>query len=180
MAKLRTTPLIIIIFTALCLFVTFGMAGAQTIPEEARRQIYKLEYKAEQTLAIPEIIDVLVSFPGYPVKSSGCASMFLFEGGILRPDGKDTVKARTVVRYYPDREYYEVLKVTGPVLKYVTTVNVCDDTANRHAGGCDAVVENEIEVVSRTSAKVSQKVLRGGSGAGVRAGQTLSCTFQKK
>ena len=141
-----------------------------------REHIYKLEYKAEQILTNQEITDVLVSFLGYSVDKPGCNPMFF---GIKR-SGNEAVKVLGALRYYPDRESYQILKVTGPILKYVATVNVCDELANRQAGGCDSIVENEIEVVSKTFVKVNQKVLRGGDGAGVRTGQKFSCTFRKK
>jgi hypothetical protein len=47
-------------------------------------------------------------------------------------------------------------------------------------GGCGAVMEHEVAVVSKRLVKVNQKVLRGGIGNGVRDGQRFTCTFQKK
>lgn len=144
-----------------------------------RDQIYKLEYRAEQMLGIPEVVGVLVSFLSW--KYSGeCNRLLTWGEGYLQRDGAEKVKALKATRYYTGHSYFQTLNVTGPVLKYVTTINVCDAAADRQSGGCDSVVENEIEVSSKTLVKVKQKVLRGGDGAGVRTGQNLSCTFQKK
>jgi hypothetical protein len=41
-------------------------------------------------------------------------------------------------------------------------------------------MENEVEVVSRNLIKVKQRVIRGGSGAGVGNGDKFSCSFQKR
>lgn len=144
--------------------------------QEVKDEIVKLEYKAEQILTVADITAVLGSFLGYTMVKQGCNPMFFG----IRPNDSQSIKVMSSLRYYPVRENYQVLKVTGPVVKYVATVNVCDDQANRQLGGCDSIVEHEIEVVSRTLVRVNQRVLRGGDGAGVRTGQTFSCTFQKK
>lgn len=147
-----------------------------------REQIYKLEYKAEQVLTVPQIIDALVSLLQWDCDKDISKYPRLYMWGELRLQraGTETVKALRLLQYYRNGEYYQTLKVTGPILKYTTTVNVCDESANRQAGGCDSVVENEIEVVSKTLVRVNQRVLRGGDGAGVRTGQNFSFTFRKK
>lgn len=142
--------------------------------------VYKLEYKAEQILSIPDIIEVLVSdfsLNGEEWDSSAEGTCRVL---VLSREGSDTVKAMKADLYYPTRSYSQTLKVTGPVLKYITTINVCDVDANRASGGCDSVMENEIEVVSKRLVKINQKVLRGGYGAGVSTGQRFTCTFRKK
>jgi tetratricopeptide (TPR) repeat protein len=161
---------------------------APDAPDASKIQeyIYKLEYKAEQVLSVPEIIDILVSLPDPQKwdcdKKNNRELVRLFTWGELdlQRDGNDSVKALSAMRYYPVRNYYQTLKVTGPVLQYVSTVNVCDASANRAESGCDSTVEYTIEVVSKTLVRVNMKVLRGGSGAGVVTGQKASCTFRKK
>jgi len=147
-----------------------------------REHIYKLEYKAEQVLTVPQIIDALVSLLQWDCDKDISKYPRLYMWGELRLQraGTETVKALQAVQYSPKGEYYQTLKVTGPILKYATTVNVCDESANKQAGGCDSTVENEIEVVSKTLVRVNQRVLRGGDGAGVRTGQKFSFTFRKK
>lgn len=156
-----------------------------------RERLYKLEYKAEQTLTIPDIIDVLVSnfsmdtdlwraTKSSPNNPRGCGGTWMEL--ILSRAGADSVKALASLRYYQSNggQYHQTLKITGPVLRYVTTINVCGDTANRQLGGCDSVMEHEIEVVSKRLVRVKQTVLRGGSGAGVADGNRFTCTFEKR
>ena len=82
--------------------------------------------------------------------------------------------------YFPDKKSEQILKVTGPVIKYVTTTNKCDKDANTLFGGCDSIIEHEIEVVSRKMVKVNQTVLRGGFGEGTKDGDQYSCVLEKK
>jgi tetratricopeptide (TPR) repeat protein len=154
---------------------------APNAPDAAKIQekIYKLEYKAEQVLTVSDIVDALVNFSGW-VSPAGRSCRIMWRELYLSRTDSDTVRALQATKYYPERDFHQTLKVTGPVLKYVTNINVCDVAANRQSGWCDSVMENEIEVVSRRLVKVNQKVLRGGSGAGVSDGQKLSCSFQKK
>ena len=158
-----------------------------------QEQIYKLEYKAEQVLTVPEIIDVLVSGfsfewdkvkaqpsrTGSQLKREGGCRTSWFELGVKR-ENSDTVDVLKAFLYSPSREYRQTIKVTGPILRYTTTINVCDPSANKESGGCDSVIENEVEVVSKRLVKVTQTVIRGGAGAGVATGDRLTCTFKKK
>lgn len=139
-----------------------------------RERIYKLEFKAEQILTVPEIIDALLSFLGWECNQKHYPRLYTWGELKLERSGADAVRALRIIRYDP-----QILKITGPVLKYETIVNVCDRSANAR-GSCDSIVENEIEVVSRTLVRVNQAVVRGGGGAGVRTGQKFACTFQKK
>lgn len=153
-----------------------------------RDHIYELEYKAEQILSIPEIVDVLVSnFYASDAweytaakKTNGRECRRMWGELTFAREGSDSVKVLKLMQYYPVRDYYQSLKVSGPTLNYMTTINVCDESANIQDGGCDSVIENEIEVVSKKLVKVNQNVLRGGSGAGAGTGDKYSCTFRKK
>jgi tetratricopeptide (TPR) repeat protein len=151
--------------------------------------VNKLEFKAEQVLSIPEIINVLVS--GFSLGQEGWnysataktgnreCRRFWNELAFLR-EGVDMVKVLKSTLYYPVTNSYQTLRVTGPALKYVTTINVCDESANKQEHGCSSIMENEVEVVSRNLVKINQKVIRGGSGAGVGPKDKFSCTFQKQ
>lgn len=154
---------------------------APNAPDAAKIQewIYKLEYKAEQILTVPDIVDVLVNFHGWS-SPPGKRCRDMWRELYLTRAGSDAIRALQASLYYPERDTYQTVKVTGPVLKYITRINVCDAAADRQSGGCDSVMENVIEVVSKRLVKVNQKVLRGGSGAGVADGQKLSCTYQKQ
>ena len=140
-----------------------------------------------QMLSVPEIVDVLVSFAGSAWDSDlrgkgggACQRFIMWREIILQRQGPEEIKALSAVRYYPEGNYYQTLKVTGPVLRYVSTVNVCDASANSAEGGCDSTVAWTIDVVSKTHVMLTMKVLRGGSGAGVATGQTCTVSFKKK
>jgi hypothetical protein len=148
--------------------------------DKGRQDLVKV---ARQALSVPEIIDTLVSFPGWDSPGLGagpCLRAITFGEIVLMRQGQDKVKAMSAYLYYPERISYQTLQVDGPILRYATTVNVCDAAANNAEGGCESIVEWTTEVVSRTQVNVTMKVLRGGSGAGVATGQTCSATFKKK
>ncbi len=157
---------------------------APNSPEAAkiRERIYKLEYKAEQELTLPEIIDVLVSFSGWETKNLQGCSPSREEFQITRA-GDDGVRVPTynVPDAFRTGKYAvaggQVMKVTAPVLKYATAFNVCQESVYDKHGKwpdyCFHKTEYEIEVVSKTLTKVTKKLLSGGSGV-------IQCSFQKK
>jgi tetratricopeptide (TPR) repeat protein len=155
---------------------------APNAPDAAKiqEQVYKLEYKAEQALTVPEIIDVLVSFSDkqkWQQYDGECIGWSLH----ITREGDDVVKALNAWLYYPQHKSYKTLNVTGPTLKYISTINVCDASANREFGGCDSIIENKMEVVSMTLVKINQKVIRAGTFRGVyRDGDERSCKYRKK
>ncbi len=142
---------------------------------------------------MPEIINVLVSEFVWPKKwdysatvktaNRECRGRGWGETSFSRA-GTDSVRVLRSWRYYqPPRKgkNYQTLKVTEPILRYFTTINVCDEPGNRqYQGFCDSIVQHEIVVVSKRLVKVNQKVLRGGSGAGAATGDIFSCTYRKK
>jgi ankyrin repeat protein len=91
---------------------------------------------------------------------------------------------------YRDKSDRQILKVTGPILKYIQTINNCDEAvernrARRGEGSCETVIEHEIEVVSRKLVKITQTILRNGYGGGPglvgkRTGDVLIGVFRKK
>jgi tetratricopeptide (TPR) repeat protein len=165
------------------------LAPDATDADTVKSLINKLEFKAEQTLTIPDIIEALASGFDYEndiwkytaTGKTGDRECRRGRGELrLSREGVDTVKAlKSDFLYQPVPYSYQTLKVTGPVLKYTTTINVCDDAAEKKRGGCSSIVENEIEVVSKRLIKINQKVIRGGYGAGVTDGDEFSCTFQQ-
>lgn len=143
-------------------------------------QIYQLEYKAEQVLTVAEIIDVLVSFRDQWAQEGKCsevASELTFERA-----GHDAVKVRQSNRYYSEHPVtYQTLKITGPVVKYLTTINVCSPSAAKEFGNCDSVSEYEVEVASKRLVAIKQTVLRAFlPRSNVADGQRFACSFRKK
>ena len=158
--------------------------------------IYKLEYKAEQVLTVPEIIEVLVSLSDEKIWQvvGDCKTdntdkrayngNFNWRGFNFEREGHDAVKSLKDFQYDPYLTF-QTLKVTGPVLKYITTRNVggggsYNGKVTRKDPEDTAIMEHEVEVVSKRLVKLKQKVLRGGVGNGVSDGQRFTCTFQKK
>ncbi len=152
--------------------------------------ITRLEFKAEQVLSIPAIVDVLVEFGKPPswkysatFKTGDRQCRQAWSELQLSREGSDTVRAKRSIQYYTGptgtSTTFQSFKVTGPVLRYVTSVNVCDTNANREFGDCTSVIENEVEVVSRTHVRVDQRVIRGGVGAGTADGDIFACEFRK-
>jgi hypothetical protein len=153
---------------------------------EVKSLINKLEYKAEQVLTVPEIIDVLVSLSDEKIWQvvGDCkkdnfdtwyGNKLDFRRLDFKREGDDAVKSLKDFQYEP-YPTFQTLKVTGPVLKYITTRNV----DSRKDPDLTAIMEHEVTVVSKRLVKVNQKVLRGGLVNGVSDGQRFSCTFRVK
>ena len=137
-----------------------------------RNLITKLEYKAEKILTVPGIIDVLVSGFRYSEEweySSTAKTDINYCTGnwgetSFQREGVDTVRAFLAVGNNHDSaggflghfQNFQTLKVTGPVLRYITTTDVCD--LPEYAGG--VVTEYEVEIVSKRLIKVNRKALR--------------------
>lgn len=158
--------------------------------DAVRSLINRIELKAEQVLTIPAIVDVLVEFGKPPAWNYTATSRSgdrqcrraWSELELLRESG-ESVKALSSMQYYTGptgiNRTYQTLTVTGPALTYITRINVCDSNANREFGDCTSIIENEVQVISRTLVKVNQRVIRRGEGAGTAAGDTYSCEFKK-
>jgi len=146
-----------------------------------REQIYKLEYRAEQVLTVPEIIDVLVSLSDKKKWQvvGVCYNWDQFE---FTRVGNDAVRGLSATLYYrKPMERYQNYRIQGPLLIFQSIINVCGDNGKDRGVSCDAVIENEIEVVSKTLVKVNQKTLRKGQGMGdLIVGEKMSCRYTKK
>jgi hypothetical protein len=150
--------------------------------ETVKTLINKLEYKAENVLTVADIIDVLVSFRSQWQQGGYCKETKLdTDWHVLdfAPEGHNAVKVlESDLLYRTPRRHDQTLAVTGPVLKYITTINPCSETGYHGASSCDFIIEHEVEVVSKKLVKVSQKVLK--SMASDEVGQIFTCTFRKK
>jgi hypothetical protein len=164
---------------------------APDVPDAAKvkEHVYKLEYKAEQVLTVPEIIDVLVSLSDeqrWQVVGDCSQDQIKFRRNEFASD--KYVSAMTAYTLPSGQPWYGAERVNGQVLKYLfntqpyergeCAVNpvCCDDE-------CIWWEEREVEVVSKTLVRVKQKhmknVPRGKPEAGVVA-SIKACTFQKK
>ena len=146
--------------------------------------IYKLEYKAEQALTVPAIIDILVSLSDeqtWQVVGNCTKDTIKFKRNAFKSD--EYVSAMT-----SSGQWYGSEQLNGPILKYYFVTHKYDrGECSVPSDCCDDVCmiweEREVEVVSKTVVRVKQKVMRdvprGRPEAGVVV-RTLSCTFQKK
>jgi tetratricopeptide (TPR) repeat protein len=123
---------------------------------EVKDLIYKIEFKAEQTLTVSDIIDVLVSLGEQNWKKTGnCNDPLGVFFGISKA-GENSVKLLSVILYYrkPDK-YYQTLKVEGPSFKFSFIWDQCDP---KNPGPCPIKFENEFEIISKSRVKVKQTV----------------------
>lgn len=151
--------------------------------QKIREQIYKLEYKAEQVLSVPEIIDVLVSFSNKElwekIKGECLSQPFAF---IRRNDSNSVVFPYLYgLEWGPDMDMrsWNRVEIEGRLFKMLTNT-MCGATDK--AGYCHFRCLNEIEVVSRTHVRIRQQVReteRSIITPPVRNGM-YSCEYRKK
>ncbi|HEY5123436.1 MAG TPA: tetratricopeptide repeat protein [Ignavibacteria bacterium] len=127
---------------------------------EVKDLIYKIEFKAEQTLNVSDIIDVLVSLGEQNWKQTGnCTDpLGVFFG--IRKAGDNSVKVLSVCLYYrkPDK-FYQTIKVEGPSFKFSFIWDQCDPA---NPGPCPIKFENKFEIISKSRVKVKQTVYEVG------------------
>lgn len=148
-------------------------------------QIYKLEYKADQVLTVPDIIDVLISLSDeHAWQITGDCS-------------KETIKFRrsnldsyvyVMSASHLEKAWFRDEKFKGPILKYYFLTHKyapgkCVTTVPGFIDKCFGMEELEVTVKSKTLVKVDQRVLRnipfGHPELAVVAGRS-SCTYLKK
>jgi ankyrin repeat protein len=130
--------------------------------EDIKSLINTLEFKAEQVLTIPDIVDTLVS-----CNEKGGWQEFDSDSGILKPLGANgglglditrvddrSVKVLTERRRYLDREEYSysTLSVTGPVIAYTHKLFMLNNKTKEL--DYKAYADIEIEVVSKNHVKI--------------------------
>jgi len=148
--------------------------------------IYKLEYKAEQVLSVPAIIDVLVSFSNKELwKKVGGECFMDKQFSFIKYKDNNSVEVPVWWNYDYERPDpkggWEPKEIEGPMLKWALKMNF--RTTSFHCS-------NEIEVVSRTQVKVRQKIISrypvsggelvGDTPPGIKLGHTYSCEYRKK
>lgn len=148
-----------------------------------QEQIYKLEYRAEQVLSMPEIIDVLVSF------SRGNLDWKLTEGecqtenlAIKRVDDNSVSVPSYLNVQSPDGVMWGTEKVEGTIFKYTSThkrtKKICG--SDRPWEGHCPYMEIEIEVVSKRHVKIRQKIVELWGIDTPFNGKIYSCEYRKK
>jgi len=128
-----------------------------------KKLIYKLEFKAEQVLTVPDIINALISFKSWKQvgKGSGWNQSIYY----ITRESDSSVRVLTDMEYYTPRgvdESYKSIQVTGPIIAYATRIDQCDHS---NPGSCPVFVTTEIEVLSKTHVKVRCNIT-GSKGSG--------------
>ncbi len=145
---------------------------------EVKALIYKLEFRLEQTLTVQDVVEVLASFGRWKKDTGHC----------LRPDiyiytskaGEDSIRTLFQLLYYRGgpkgiREDYQTVKVSGPVVTFVTTIDVCDPK-----DPCPSRITSEIEVLSKTRVAVRQTIFTPpNSGSRRSSTEKYACEFVK-
>jgi tetratricopeptide (TPR) repeat protein len=131
---------------------------------EVKKVIYELEYKAEQVLTVPDIVDILVSFDG-----EGWQSFYRDESGALQATISTSTNKKVEHRFSRvddhsvragtkswtsldgEKYSYSILSVTGPIFVYTETAF----WFNSNTGKYDKTTSYryEYEVVSKTHVK---------------------------
>jgi ankyrin repeat protein len=132
---------------------------------------------------VADIIDVLVSALGSKKWQYVGDGGEWPEGGhraggwVATREGDDLVKILKANLYYRSPQfYYQTLKVEGPILRFTVTIDVCDHRSV--PWDCAGMIENEVEVVSKTLVKFRQKVIEPGFGLGFRGGENFSGEYR--
>lgn len=142
---------------------------------QIRDRIYKLEYRAEQVLTVPEIIKVLTSLANeHAWRRTGSCSPIEFRDADDKRD--DHVSVLTGSFLYGG-DIYKSLQVQGPVLDYRFFVNPCPAGAHQRDDDCFGVAQITVEIASKKLVKVSQKSVRPNDF--IPKGEQ-SCVFQKQ
>ena len=155
-------------------------AAMSELPAPRPLPVFSRE-KAATDLSVPETIEILTSMMGWDLVSKGFGAggcrVYEWRELLIRKAAEDKVTVPVQVRYYPEEnESFIDFFVTGPVLEYWTTVNVCTFPNNDQ---CNSILKNRLEIVSRDLVKVEQQVFQGGQGAGVATGQKLRCEVRR-
>ena len=161
--------------------------------EYVKSQINSLEYKAEQVLTIPEIVNVLVSFTSsdWTPSQGACqrANLAIRSANIPAGVPEDSVSVGQPLggvydtRAFPDGFAWEAKKVSGQIFQYKSQhaeKGICGGDP-RSAGQYVLCpwMEIEIEVASRTRVKVRQKIVKLWGIDSPYVGKTYQCEYKK-
>jgi len=195
-----------IMLSVICFIIMAGIASAQAIPEEARRhlargeaamamakssdeyapdaaqirdRIYKIEYRVEQVLTVPEIMKVLTSLSNEQVwRRTGNCSTVPIEFRDANDKRDDHVSVLTG-SFLSGGDIYKPLQIRGPVFDYSFFVNPCPAGKHQRDYDCFGVAQITVEIVSKKLVKVRQKSVRQDPNGFIPKGER-SCVFQKQ
>lgn len=155
--------------------------------EAIKEHIYKLEYKVEQILTVPEVIDVLISLSD--------ESSWKYTGNCMKSDidfkrgkSKDTVYVMTAFNLGTMEPWFDMREIKGSTLEdyfYIHKFKRGDCTVNQsgYMDDCYIIHKQKVEVVSKRLVRVEQTILKKVHVANQKDAQVdkvLNCTYSKK
>lgn len=146
---------------------------------QIRERIYKLEYRAEQVLTVPEIIKVLTSLSNEQAwrRTGNCGPHLIeFRGADINSD--EYVNVRTGFSLVGG-DIYKPIQVQGPVLAYSFFANTCPPGKYQMDDDCFGEAHITVEIVSKKLVRVRQKSVRQDPNNFISKGER-SCVFQKQ
>lgn len=142
-------------------------------------RIYKLEYRAEQVLTVPEIIKVLTSLSNEQAwKKTGNGSTVPIEFREADDKKADHVSVLTGSFLFGG-DIYKSLPVQGPVFDYRFFVNSCPQGQHQRDYDCFGVAQIKVEIVSKKLVTVRQQSVRQDPNGFIPIGER-TCVFQKQ
>lgn len=142
---------------------------------------------AEQSLSVPEIMNVLMSLSDentWQYEGSCQKSKIDFKYG----DGKKYVNAMTAFNLGTMEPWYDIEIIQEPTINYYFFTHKfkrgeCELSYNGYMDDCSLIHKNQIEVVSKKLVRVKQTMLRkvpiGKPESGIVDSESI-CTFMKK
>jgi tetratricopeptide (TPR) repeat protein len=156
---------------------------APNAPDEAavQEKIYALEYKAEQILTVPDIIEALVTLEDQKVwqMTGNCSTNLIdFKDAYPRSSGQLSIQTFFSLFGEPEKTY-KLKQVQGPIFEYSFSANTCPLGEHHKDYDCFGEATITVEVASRNLVKIRQKPVRRDPNNFIPTGER-SCTFMKK
>lgn len=147
--------------------------------DQMRDRIYRLEYRAEQALSVPEIIRILISLSNTKAwKKTGNCGTHLIEFRDARSGENDQVNVLTGFFLFGQGDTYKDKQVTGPLLEYDFIANTCPPGQHQRDWDCFGQALVTVEIASRNLVKVKNKSVRLDPNSYIPNGEQ-SCVFKR-
>jgi len=145
--------------------------------KEVKELIYKLEFKAEQTPTVSDIIDIMVNMYNWDWSETGervvlNSGFYLYNLGKIEKVGENSVRVPFNIKIYntPNSTTYQTLEITGPKIKidfFSDSPWVYSDTWLY----ADYSQVFAIEIISKAHVKLTRTVKE------VRTGKIGTCNY---
>ena len=146
---------------------------------EVRNQIYRLEYKAENTLTPESIVEILATFATWPSRGECWRKNISLD--MIRRAGPRTLRV-PVSSYVDEGMRFDTLEVSGPTVTFTTRHrewSLRDRPMVRMLGSDPNVTITRITVKSRQLVTVEQSFTPANARRRGWAAQKMTCEFRK-